>query len=392
MDNKPRDEGPSDLNKPTGRKTKQTYSAEDLRPEHQARADEHWVAPEGMYADIIKPGPSSDQPQAAAYFYWPRGLQDSVRSSLYRRAVRWGLPDWVHGAANTLPFLEGISTFFFGVVGAWISVTYQPWLLPVAIFTTLLWLIAFPLHWRAIYLREHRHDQQGSTVAMVFAVATCLILGTPIVVVVFAHIHDAFKPAGSAAASEAPSSSPSPMLAPEQLFGLEMRTYPNRLRDEFVVRSRPGQIIFNSSMNCLGLVGEHEPTRPLDESSFPNTLKLLTTQTPGTLATVSEGGELSHLALECYMLDYNRVVNEETYRGSRDDHAYITDFLIIVAYSTTPSGPEQYYPSEAIYGGSRFGAPLWVTNPPREMWNECCVEALQSSLKRYVDYYRAKRP
>lgn len=138
-------------------------------------------------------------------------------------------------------------------------------------------------------------------------------------------------------------------------------------------------------MNCLGLIANHAPTRPLTDSDMPSDLGYLNPDLPGMTVAVGNGGPPWGIPIDhCYLLDYNRIQTHDDYVRGRHGVAHVDDYLMIVAYSVTPDYPEVYFPYEIIYGG------VWFPAYPSDRLRECCEAVLTASLKRIVDHARRR--
>ena len=149
--------------------------------------------------------------------------------------------------------------------------------------------------------------------------------------------------------SAAPVATPTPTA--ESLFSLGMR-YAERLYPEAVLLiTRPNVTIYGVQLNCLGLIANHVPTRPLIDSDMPKDLGYLNPDLPGLTVAVGNGPPWGIPIDHCYVLDYNRIQKHDDYVRGRHGVAHIDDYLMIVAYSVTPASPEVCFPYEIIYGG-----------------------------------------
>lgn len=150
---------------------------------------------------MAEPGDGNKKPTFKVFFraalstvgsLSPRQVQRSIKTRVAEFLKLFpGLPSWVDDAAETLPYID-IFVSAVAVLSVIITaeIAHLPWLLPEAIWITLLAVAVFILHWRAEYIRRVHSDRRGATVCVFFIVLAFLAFGVPAFLNVLAHIGD----------------------------------------------------------------------------------------------------------------------------------------------------------------------------------------------------------
>jgi hypothetical protein len=111
----------------------------------------------------------------------------------------------------------------------------------------------------------------------------------------------------------------------------------------------------------IGFVGNADPPRVLTESELPgDPVKELSHENGGALQPTVPGGKTLHKELQfCSFMGTasGKLVSGESYVESHGGVVRIDTYLVTIAYSATPDGPERYVTykcsSQAFAGGSR---------------------------------------